>query len=185
MSSEHAAFTTLGGALYVEDLASANGVFARLRKPHALKPDDIVLLGRQMFRFRLLAREPSPEAAQKPEEKGAGQPVDTAARAAPGTAVSPAAELVRLLKGGKEENRYPLQRGDTTFGRTRGTYTFPEDPYLSRTQARLTLHGPRCVLEDLKSTNGSFVRIRERHLLDAEDELLIGGQSLRVVSESV
>jgi class 3 adenylate cyclase len=55
MSGEHAAFTHLGGALYVEDLGSANGTFVRIREPHTLEQDDIILLSRQMFRFHLLA----------------------------------------------------------------------------------------------------------------------------------
>jgi pSer/pThr/pTyr-binding forkhead associated (FHA) protein len=39
------------------------------------------------------------------------------------------------------------------------------------------------VVVDLKSTNGTYVRIRERHLLDEEDTVLVGAQFLRVVAE--
>jgi len=70
------------------------------------------------------------------------------------------------------------------LGRMQGTYTFPDDRYLSRAHARFRIHGGRCTLEDLKSTNGTFIRIRERHLLDEEDTVLVGGQFLRVARDS-
>jgi pSer/pThr/pTyr-binding forkhead associated (FHA) protein len=92
-------------------------------------------------------------------------------------------ELVRLVRGGVEEKHFPLYRGENSFGRTTGNYTFPDDPYLSRTHARLILHSPRCVLEDLNSTNGTFVRIRERQILDVDDTVLVGSQFLRVLGE--
>jgi len=175
MSREHAVFTNLGGALYVEDLASANGTFVRIREPHTLAQDDIVLLGRQMFRFHLLSTGPGTEIGKKGEAKEAAKEDSS----------EPLAELVRLGRSGEEkEERFPLKRGENTLGRTQGTYTFPDDRYLSRTHACFRIHGPRSVVEDLKSTNGTFVRIRERHLLDEEDTVLVGGQFLRVVAES-
>ena len=199
LSREHAAFTTLGGALYIEDLGSANGTFVRIRESHPLQHEDILLLGRQMFRFRTLTPEPSlkPEAKNEKDTKGAkGKAEEKKAekkeekKEAPsvtGTAfgsTGPLAELVRLGPGGVEENAFPLPRGETVLGRTQGTYTFPDDRYLSRAHARFRIHGGHCTLEDLKSTNGTFVRIRERHLLDEEDTVLVGGQFLRVVQES-
>lgn len=80
--------------------------------------------------------------------------------------------------------RFPLPRGETILGRTQGTYTFPDDRYLSRSHARFRIHVGNCALEDLKSTNGTFVRIRERHLLDEDDTVLIGSQFLRVVRDT-
>ena len=68
MSRQHAVFTALGGALYVEDLESANGVFVRIRHPIEIEHGTIILLGRQMFRFQL-SGQPLPEA--KAEEKKA------------------------------------------------------------------------------------------------------------------
>lgn len=197
MSRHHAMFTTLGGALYVEDLNSSNGVFVRIRAPHPLKNDDVILLGRQMFRQRLVPAGGGAESAHKGEakkdEKKEGKKAETKVEKKPGTvgatgtsteAIAIQAELVRLLRGGQEEKHFELHRGETTLGRTQGTYSFPDDPYMSRTHARLMIHGARCVLEDLKSTNGTFVRITERHLLDADDTVLVGGQFLRVIAES-
>jgi len=201
MSRQHAVFTSIGGALYVEDLGSANGVFVRIRRPLEIDHGDIVLLGRQMFRFQLLGKPlPGEEEADKPEKgkkpkKGGREtvvakfePKDVVK--ATGTLPVPTdvplqGELVRLVRGGVEEKHFPLYRGENSFGRTKGNYTFAEDPYLSRLHARLILHAPRCVLEDLNSTNGTFVRIRERQILDVDDTVLVGSQFLRVLAETV
>jgi len=198
MSRQHAVFTSLGGALYVEDLGSANGVFVRIRHPLEIDHGDIVLLGRQMFRFQLMGQALPGEA--KEDEKGK-KPAKKAGREtlvakfepkdvvkATGTLPVPTdaplqGELVRLVRGGVEEKHFPLYRGENSFGRTKGNYTFTEDPYLSRLHARLILHAPRCVLEDLNSTNGTFVRIRERQILDVDDTVLVGSQFLRVLGE--
>lgn len=198
MSPEHALFTTLGGALYVEDLNSAKGVFVRIRKPHTLNQNDIIVLGRLMFRFRMLSGNPAPEAAQKsgekeararegaqkPDLKGEKETSQPEVAPTPGESEKPLAELVGLLEGGKEEKSFDLYRGVTTIGRLNANYTFPDDPYLSRSHARFNVHGPRSTVEDLNSLNGTFVRIRERYLLDADDTVLVGGQLLRVIAES-
>ncbi|MFQ5777069.1 MAG: FHA domain-containing protein, partial [Terriglobia bacterium] len=198
MSRQHALFTTLSGALYVEDLDSANGVFVRIRIPHTLKPEDVILLGRQMFRFRMLSHDQAREATRKSGEKSATpapaeektegkkgkKSSSTSGAAEAGESSEPLAELVRLLKEGEEEEHFTLCRGATTIGRLKANYTFPDDRYLSRSHARFNVHGPRSTVEDLNSLNGTFVRIRERHLLDAEDTVLVGGQLLRVIAES-
>jgi len=154
ISAQHALFTVLGGGLYVEDLGSTHGVFVRIHEPYDLQDGDTLLMGRQVFRFRLA-----------------------------GEGSAALGELVPLREGREEQKRYPLQSGENTFGRTQGTHAFPENSYLSRLHARITLHGSYCVLEDLKSTNGTFVRIRERHLLDVDDTVLVGRQCLRVQVE--
>jgi pSer/pThr/pTyr-binding forkhead associated (FHA) protein len=69
------------------------------------------------------------------------------------------------------------------IGHTKGTYTFPADDYMSGTHARFTLRDGQVVLEDEKSTNGTFVRIRKRLLASVGEILLIGSQSLRITKE--
>ncbi len=182
MSREHAVFTNLGGALYVEDLSSANGTFVRIREPHTLQQDDIILLGRQMFRFRFLTPELADASKQGTDRAKAREALERTSWS--GQTGVPLAELIRLGRGGEEEKRFPLMRGENALGRTQGTYTFPEDRYLSRVHARFRIHTGRSLLEDATSTNGTYVRIRERHLLDEEDTVLVGAQFLRVLGET-
>ncbi len=182
VSRRHARFTIAGDALSVEDLNSANGIFWRLNKPHKLRNGDIILMGRQMFRFVA----PGQQAAAT--STAPGKPLDSAAKhaAAPKRRESDnqkvSAELIRLLPGGVEENRYPLGAGENILGRTRGTISFPEDPFLSGQHCSITLKDGNFVLEDLKAQNGTFVGVREKTPLADGDIVLIGHQLLRVTS---
>jgi class 3 adenylate cyclase/pSer/pThr/pTyr-binding forkhead associated (FHA) protein len=174
LSSQHARFTQLGDALYVEDLGSETGIFLRLSKPHPLQPGDILLLGRQLFRF-----EPgttSGPAVLAQETSVLGTPPAQ-------SQVGLAAELILLSEDQREPQRFPLTPPEISIGRSGGTYSFPDDRYLSSSHARIVVREGGFVLEDLNSTNGSFLRIRKRALVRDGDTLLIGEQLLRVVAE--
>lgn len=54
------------------------------------------------------------------------------------------------------------------------------DPYVSRRHARITRDRGMVLVEDLASSNGTFVRIRRAIVLEPGDELLIGTTVLRL-----
>jgi pSer/pThr/pTyr-binding forkhead associated (FHA) protein len=177
VSRRHARFHVEPDALKVEDLNSANGIFWRLNRPHVLQDGDIVLMGRQMFRF----------AARRADADTTGSlavPVgggDTATViGAPAQTATAAAELIRLLPGGVEEKHFPLNSPENILGRTRGSITFPEDAFLSSQHCKVVQRNGNYVLEDMHAVNGTFVAIRERTALNDGDILLIGHQLLRV-----
>ena len=149
----------------MEDLKSANGVYRRLRKNHPLKDGEIILMGRQMFRFA------NPDAGGK--DKSGKITKD---------ALTKPAELVRILPGGIEEAHYPLPPGENVLGRTKGTINFPEDAYLSSQHARVRNNDGSYSLEDLQAVNGTFIAVHEPTRLEDGDILLIGHQLLRVTS---
>jgi len=186
VSRRHARFTVSGDSLSVEDLNSANGIFWRLNKPHKLLHGDIILMGRQMFRFVCPSASGSRGPGTGPESRGAGtaagNPAGTGAGAAPKRreADKVVAELIRLLPGGVEENHYPLQLGENILGRTRGTISFPDDPFLSGQHCSISWQNGQFVLADLKAQNGTFVGVREKTALGDGDIVLIGHQLLRV-----
>jgi pSer/pThr/pTyr-binding forkhead associated (FHA) protein len=93
------------------------------------------------------------------------------------------ASLVKLNSKDEETDHYELRGPKTSFGRSKGTYTFPDDPYLSATHAQIKLHESHYFLEDLGSRNGTFARIRKRALARDGDTLMIGKQLLRVLAE--
>lgn len=164
VSRRHAKLTQTDSGLAVEDLNSANGVYRRLKDTYELKHGDIVLMGRQMFRYYAAAP--------------AGDGKD--AKAAPKDAKG--AELVRVLPGGVEEARYPLPPGESVLGRTRGTINFSDDAYLSSRHARIKNEGDKCILEDLQAVNGTFVGVRDKVVVGDGDIILIGHQLLRVTT---
>ena len=152
---------------------SANGIFWRLNKPYKLRNGDIFLMGRQMFRF-VFSGQPKGVATVTP-----GKTPPAAAKG--GENLGPA-ELVRLLPGGVEENHYLLNFGENILGRTRGTISFPEDPFLSGQHCSINFKDGNFMVADMKAQNGTFVGVREKTPLADGDIILIGHQLLRVTS---
>jgi pSer/pThr/pTyr-binding forkhead associated (FHA) protein len=93
------------------------------------------------------------------------------------------ASFCLLDSNDRETGRYELRGVETSFGRSKGTYTFPDDPYLSTAHARVRLQDGQYFLEDLGSTNGTYARIRKRALARDGDTIMIGKQLLRVLAE--
>jgi class 3 adenylate cyclase/pSer/pThr/pTyr-binding forkhead associated (FHA) protein len=188
VSRRHAKFTITNDSLTVEDLNSANGIFWRLNKPYKLAHGDIILMGRQMFRFVSPTAPGSRAPGMGPESRGAGTASGPSAVTGSGAAPKRreadkvVAELIRLLPGGVEENHYPLQLGENILGRTRGTISFPDDPFLSGQHCSVNWMNGQFVLADLKAQNGTFVGVREKTTLGDGDIILIGHQLLRITS---
>jgi pSer/pThr/pTyr-binding forkhead associated (FHA) protein len=92
--------------------------------------------------------------------------------------------LIRLSPNDHETERYALQGTETSFGRSKGTHTFPEDQYMSTTHARIMFQGGEYFVDDVGSTNGTFVRIRKRVLVREGDTVMVGSQLLRILGAS-
>ena len=175
VAAQHARFTQLGEGVYVEDLGSPQGVYIWVREPYRLKDGDVFQIGRQRLCFVA-------HAENSPAVKSVSE--DHTALMIPGSEnPRPGPTLLRLNSDNQETGRYELRSAETSFGRSKGTYTFPEDRYLSTNHARIRLQHDQYVLEDLGSTNGTFARIRKRALARDGDTLMIGRQLLRVLAE--
>jgi DNA-binding winged helix-turn-helix (wHTH) protein len=72
---------------------------------------------------------------------------------APGPAFAECQWSLRL-----DERDIPLSEGENMIGRDQGSTIQLQSPLLSRYHARLMVTGARCVLEDLKSKNGTYLR---------------------------
>jgi len=171
VSRRHAKFTIADNGLMVEDMNSANGIFCRLRTPYSLQDRDVILMGRQMFRF-VIAGNDSATAS-----KGAASKTTSSGKLTPQKG-----ELVRLLPGGVEENHYPMSAAENILGRSRGNATFPEDAYLSSQHAKVKVEDGKFLLEDMQSGNGTFVQLRQKITLKDGDIILIGHQLLRITA---
>ena len=112
-----------------------------------------------------------------------------AAAAATGTTVmnmsemikEPVAEFVRLTAEGVDNSiRFPLVEEEITWGRTKGTYMFPDDGFMSRAHAKIYQRGENYFLEDLGSRNGTFIKVRGKTPVPIGSMVLAGGQLLKV-----
>jgi pSer/pThr/pTyr-binding forkhead associated (FHA) protein len=164
VSPRHARFTLERGRLTVEDQGSVNGTYLRIQAPRRLAVGEEIRIGRQLLRL-----EPLPPG---PDERGArpwGAPD-------PGYRM----RLSQLLEGGGVGEVFPLHEGENTVGRDAGEVTFPGDRYVSARHARVDVFGGAVTLTDVGSSNGTFVRIAGATPLEPGDQLLVGGQLLRV-----
>jgi pSer/pThr/pTyr-binding forkhead associated (FHA) protein len=166
VSPRHARFTQSGGALRVQDLGSVNGTFVRLRAARRVSVGEELRVGRQLLRL-----EPLPPRA--PPAAGGVRPWGTRD---PGARY----RLSQLLDGGGLGELFPLREGENVVGREAGEVVFPSDRYVSARHARLDVLGDEITLVDVGSSNGTFVKLGGPAELAAGDELLVGGQLLRV-----
>jgi pSer/pThr/pTyr-binding forkhead associated (FHA) protein len=174
LAAQHVRFTQFSEQLFVEDLGSSGGVYIRLRGEHLLQEGDVFQIGQQWFRFLL-------EDGTRPSFGSFDQTVllrsEHGAKKLRGV-------LVRMDAAEKESARYDLTEGETLLGRSRGDHTFPEDPYLSSRHAKVAFRNGKYYLEDVGSTNGTFLRIRKCAFAQEGDTLLIGKQPFRVLADT-
>ncbi len=166
VSPRHARFTQAGGALRVEDLGTVNGTFIRLRGPRRIAIGEEIRVGRQVLRLEPL---PRPAAAGDRGVRAWGAPD-------PGHRL----RLSQLLDGGGVGEIFPLREGENAVGRDAGDVTFPSDRYVSARHARIEVAAGEVTLADTGSSNGTFVKIAGPTELAPGDQLLVGGQLLRV-----
>jgi class 3 adenylate cyclase len=157
-------------SLFVEENGAAKqDIFLRLAGAYVLEHQDILLAGRQIFRYEE-KRDPEGElAAFGTQPMGSEDPAGFVA------------ELVRIGPGGVAAERYPLNAPEIQLGRTIGTYTFPSDDLMSRAHLRISQRGGDFVLDGVGSRNGTFVKMRKKSSLSVGSALLIAGQLLTVI----
>ncbi len=169
ISSPHADFfyEETSGKLMVEDKGSVNGSYIRLRGPHRLRAGDVFLVGQQVLRFEYLE-------------------VSERYPAADGTLqyVSPMRpyrfRLIQILPGGHDGQILSSPTNEVIIGRQGSDMAFDEDVHLSERHARVYLDDKGVMLEDLDSSNGTYVRLRQAQALEHGDHLFVGQQLLRV-----
>ena len=172
VAPQHVRLMQLGDVVHIKDLGSPRGVYLWLREPHRLKDADIFQIGQQKLRFAAHRKDVGHSNNASPDR--------TMILGADATAAE-VASVIKLNSKDEEADHYELHGTETSFGRSKGTYTFPDDPYLSAIHARIKLHESDYFLEDLGSRNGTFARIRKRALARDGDTLMIGKQLLRVL----
>lgn len=75
---------------------------------------------------------------------------------------------------------FSLKGPETLIGRREGDIVFPDDPFLSGLHACLRVGPDGVTLEDLQSTNGTFLKIRRAARLEDGDQVLCGSKLLLV-----
>jgi class 3 adenylate cyclase/pSer/pThr/pTyr-binding forkhead associated (FHA) protein len=167
MQSKHALVSVESGQLFVEPIGGG-AVFFSLIGPYRLQPGDLIKMGSQTMEFRAnsAALEMAASTGTTIKEVSAKLP-------------APVAELVSTA----DHKTFPLPDTETTFGRTKGTYTFADNA-MSRSHAKIYHRGEDFFIEDTGSTNGTFMKAREKTPVPDGAVVSVAGQLLRVVREA-
>jgi hypothetical protein len=168
MQSPHARLLLDSGQLFLDPVPEADTFFS-LVGSYRLQHGDVVSFGAQVLEFRV-------DEAALAEASRSGKAFGELSAMLHGTV----AEFISLNPDGK---RYPIREEQTTWGRTKATYTFPTDTAMSRSHAKLYHRGEDFFSEDVGSTNGTFVLAREKTPIPPGAILSIGGQRLKVFRE--
>jgi class 3 adenylate cyclase len=168
MSATHARLALEQGQPIIEDLSDGGSIFIRLIATYALEQGDVIIMGRRLFRFL-------------------SNPDLVAAATAMGRKLSDVSELLNqaaaefFVINAEGEEKYSLRQEEVRFGRTDGTYIFQDDPLMSRSHARVYHRGADFFIEDLRTLNGTFVKVRGRAPVPFGTMILVGRQIFRIV----
>lgn len=162
VSARHARILARPDAYYIEDLKSTNGTFVdgESVSRRTLQHGDMIRFDRYQFVF----------------QRGPHTPVHRESPPAP-PSPQPALRAGVRLQDGSEPGRFiPLDRDGLTLGRDAANDVVLHDPRASARHARIVATEQGFFIEDLGSTNGTFVqgqRVTRQRLQDGE-MILIG-----------
>lgn len=153
------------GRLFIEPSRDSVNVYRRIDREVRLRDGDVVLIGDVAAAFVSV------------DPPGA---VDGSRQVVGGSSNAPCGRLVFLRRDGSPGPVHDLPAGKTVLGRTDGHLNFPHDARLSRRHALFFASDQGVTLEDMDSRNGTYLRVRERQELRADDALRIGSAGVQI-----
>jgi pSer/pThr/pTyr-binding forkhead associated (FHA) protein len=152
-------------------LETTNGVYCRLRPGEVvtLVDGDHLLLGKEVLRFETV----------DPEERNQGPAMQHGVHLFGSPVRSPWGRLRQLVQSGVSRDIHHLVALEVVLGREEGDLRWSDDEFMSRRHARLTNRDGRAELQDLESSNGTFVRLRGERPLRRGDMVRMGNQLFR------
>jgi pSer/pThr/pTyr-binding forkhead associated (FHA) protein len=170
VSPTHCKFNFVGGKLHVADQASLNGIYLRVRADRRLVDGEYLRIGRQLFRFESLGS--AAIQIKKPDSDDSriwGSPH-------PGAF----GRIIQILDDGRTGEIRMLAGDRCQIGREIGDIVIPSDGFISGRHCVFIRSGNDVVLQDLGSSNGTYVRVKGEADVAHGDFLLVGNQMLRV-----
>jgi len=165
LSPRHAEIVLNAAGSVVRDTGSLNGVYVKLTDEEPIVDGDIFRIGQELLRFDEIA-------GPVPLEDG----TDIMGSPNPGYW----GRLALIVGRDQDGSAFPLFGDGITLGRERGDILFPEDGYVSGQHARLSMRDGRFFLEDLSSSNGTFIRVRGERVIKPGAAILMGQQLFRI-----
>jgi predicted component of type VI protein secretion system len=169
LAARHVRIERRERSYFLYPLDFVNGVYVRIREPQQLTDFDSFLVGRQVLRFEV------PLDAERD-----ARPAIEHGVAVFGSPLRPAwGRLRQLTVAALSLDVYYLTRAEIVIGREEGNIRFLDDEHMSRKHAALSDQRGRILLEDLGSSNGTYLRVRQPRELRSGDLIRMGDQLLR------
>jgi pSer/pThr/pTyr-binding forkhead associated (FHA) protein len=167
LSPAHAVFRASDKSVAVRDAGSLNGTFVKItpNAPVEIHSGDIFRIGQELILFEEI-------------DMGSDAPDGTVKMGSPIEGLWGRAALI--VGNGRLGNAFTLSGEGVVLGRERGDIVFPEDGYVSGIHLKLYTEKGRYYLNDLGSSNGTFLRLSEECELPAGSFLLMGQQLFRI-----
>ncbi len=167
LSPAHAIFRATKTSVLVRDAGSLNGTFVKITPniPVEIQSQDIFRIGQELLLFEEI-------------DRGSDAPDGTIKMGSP---IEGLWGRVALIVGnGRLGNAFTVSGEGVVLGRERGDIVFPDDGYVSGIHLRLYTEKGRYYLNDLGSSNGTFLKLTGEFELTPGSFLLMGQQLFRV-----
>lgn len=168
LDPDHTGVVCHATGLEFRDLGSSNGVFVRIQGRVELQDRDVFRVGQELMLYEDL---PEPESATDGTER-MGSPN-------PGYW----GRLSVLVEPSRASAAYPIADEGISIGRENGDVTFPEDGYVSGSHCRVVGDDAGVWLEDLNSSNGTYMRVRDGQVIPFGSLVLLGQNLFRIDQE--
>lgn len=166
----HARLERRGEGVAIVPIDPVNGVYRRIDARASLRGGDWLLMGREILRFDVVADD---ERAVVPTVQHGVLRFGSPGR-------EPWGRLsVQLSNGGVRDVRY-LSGDRVVVGREEGDIVFSDDEFMSRRHAAIGRTGADCFVEDLGSSNGTYLRMRGAETVRGTAHVRIGDQLFRL-----
>ena len=170
VSPTHCKFNFVAGSLKVQDQQSLNGIYLRVRGDRKLNEGEYLRVGRQLFRFETM------QSAAIQIKKIADDDAKVWGSPHPGAF----GRIIQILDDGRTGEIRLLAGDRCQIGRENGDIVIPSDGFISGRHCVFLRQGADVVVQDLGSSNGTYVRVKAEADVSHGDFLLVGNQMLRV-----
>ncbi len=159
LDAEHGALTPLVEGIRAEDYGSLNGVYVKLIGRSEIQSGDQFRVGQELLRYEDLP-EPTPT-EDGTERMGSPNPGYWG-------------RLSLMVEPTVASQAFAIEGEGITIGRETGDITFPHDGYVSGSHCRIVGDDTGVYVEDLGSSNGTYMRVRSGAILPYGSLVLIG-----------
>lgn len=165
LDPHHASISVTNEGLLVADNGSLNGVFVKLSNRVEVQDGDLFRVGQELLLYEDLP-EPTPT-DDGTERMGSPNPGYWG-------------RLSILVDPNAASTAFPIEGEGIMVGREHGDITFPQDGYVSGKHCRVVGDDTGVYMEDLGSSNGTYMRVRSGVTLPFGSLVLIGQKLFQV-----